>query len=253
MNDELVKTADPQGEAHDSIMVADNPLAFAGMQAGLREWSISKIAAERAELDEIEKSIEIARKAKWSMSALNTRRTKALDRVLYYEKIQAALSDGYILFPPLTNDITLFAVRTDAESTPGRREITGGCVNKNSSEFSVTNRPEFIGDGKYISPTIKMVVINRWKDDKGNDKKMWEDSDEFSAVQFPLTMCRAQVVEKASDAMAKLLFDALGVSVPPGRHQDPVIIGRIYGERMAYRRRRYCDFLISWRVDTRSI
>lgn len=253
MNEEtgLIKTTDPIGDGHDVTLVADTPAGLIGMQASLLEWSASKLAAERAELADIEQSIEIARKAKWSMVALRARRVKAADRVLYYEKIKMALEEGYILFPPLTNDITLFAVRAIAKGTPGwdRRR-----TNNYQVSYVVEVEPTRldIGDGEYVSNDLKYRHWTNEKDAKGNDVKVWGAPNEFGKIQFPLAMCRAQVIESASDAMAKLLFDALGVSIPPGKNRDPVIIGRVYSEKINSQRR-YCDFLISWRIDTREI
>jgi len=61
-------------------------------------------------------------------------------------------------------------------------------------------------------------------------------------------MCKPQIMEATSRAMALKIFDRFGV-FPPTQDDDPVILGQIVHKAGQYRTK-IVSFLIAWHLNT---
>ncbi len=256
-----------QAEAETAIAVMEQPVSveikpavtsvtanttaeLPGLQAPLIPWAKERLEDARAEHAELSESIEHAKKRKWKFTGMMNSARKALSRITFYEKIVAALEDGYMLFPPVPN-AAVFAIRTEKVSQYGQR------YTKNSSYPVETIEPEGlpVGEGQYVNPYVRWI---HW-DDKdiggGNVERSWRPEDLDSPV-FPLKMAKPRIVEAVNAAMEQGVFDEIRmfpmekVSAPSprlraGAMSDPCILGAIYDPRN--RKRHY--FLISWLIE----
>jgi hypothetical protein len=82
----------------------------------------------------------------------------------------------------------------------------------------------------------------------------WTHRPETGGVDFPLIAAVPYVMSATQQAMAKRLFDQIGVSPQDGaRSADPLIIGQILGVHQGYSGRKTASFLIAWHLDLRTL
>lgn len=230
------------------------------MQASLVVWARGKVLAVAREAEELKAAWMQAVKNKWQTATLKRHAAMAQKRVVYYQKILAALEAGYCIFP--TVDCEIFAIRT-GKATPkwGREFVQFGGPN-----FEEKAQMLEAGEGRYVEPVPLTDATPGVRTDKRHDGSTYEvhgqrfEPTEFDEVEFPLIMAKPHIMDVAGRAMALKIFDEIGIIGDTGRArsarrgQDPVIIGRIIDPTPpGYGRRKRITFLIAWHVDTKDL
>lgn len=223
-------------------LVATDPHQMAQAQHSMIEFCDHKLASIEREMTQAHGIVDALRKA--NMSDARGRRlvTGINKRKAFYEKIRAALAEGYYILPPIPHQT--FAIRTDRESPPENRQ-TG-----NSWKADEPTMPALPpGEGEYHNATVEREVVDthEGKDNQGKavtkyvyGNVAWKD------VEFPFFPVKPEIIEATGKAMAKKIFDYLGVA-PNYRTTDPMVIGVIRHWR---KHKEPLHFFVAWWLDT---
>lgn len=247
----VVTKTKPEPVPDDIVVMARNPEEMAGAQAALTEWAGDKLARARVEHGEFKENYEVAQRNKWRSDLLKRKTIESLHKVEFWEKVKAAIEAGYCIVPALPVDV--FAIRTTRKNPKADRSRS------TTARIQASNRPA-LGDGRYVdsSPEIYQGEDYEHTLPNGNTittRDYWAEA--FADVEFPLTVVKPQIMDATGKAMARKIFDDIGV-LPRrnARGGDPVIVGRVhypgtsYGE---YGGRRALHFLIAWWIDTKDL
>jgi len=229
--------------------VATGPVGIAAIQLQLVEWCREKHAEVRRELDVMNDAIQKAREGGFKTRAMSAAAKKLEAGDAFYSKVLQALEAGYMLFPPIEgSSIEVLAIRSsDGEHGFERTLQSWG---RPGGEQGADILPA--GEGSYVSPVIHWQkggvekVQNR--DGSTTDKQVWYPLNDLAAPDFPLVMARSQCIDATNRAMVELVFDDIAI-YPANARKDPVILGRIFDPT----RKRWLNFLVSWRVDKRDL
>lgn len=235
-------------------VIANSTGELPGLQAPLIPWAQKKLDEATAEHAELTASIDLVKKRKWKVTSLVNAARRALSNMEFYQKVVAALKEGYMIFPPVPN-AAVFAIRTDSRHEWGHRTTT-------NSNFPVRTEEAAglpVGEGDYANPYVKWIHWNDTDIGGGNVQREWKPEDLGDPV-FPLKMAKPQIVEAVNAAMEKKIFDEIRmfpmevVHAPSprlraGAMADPCILGSIYNPRN--KKRHY--FLISWLINESDI
>lgn len=224
-------------------VVANAPTnELSALQAPLAGWARQKLAEATAEYSELTEAARKAKLQRWNTSALNKAKSAAAARITFYAKAVGALEAGYMLFPPVPN-ADVIAVRLDHSRPPVdfKTERWGRPYME-----TTPNQPLDAGEGEYKNPVVRWALVQKLKDEKGNDKGAeWQALDLTDPV-FPLAMAKPSIVEAVNAAMELKVFDEIRMFPLERRPTgDPCLLGSIIEHKTL--RRLY--FLISWRVD----
>lgn len=217
---------------------------------------IARVDARLAMLGErvtqLHANLEHAKKYKLRQSSIQSTINKALRRVTFYEKVRAALEAGYTLIPDM--DVDIFAIRT-AREKPVTNYVERTSIYESGAHPEVmaqeTERPP-LGEGRYVAPQAleRRSQIILGKNEKGETtytQDAWAvDYDE--ELMFPFSLAKAEILELTGEALAKRIFDELGVAPRRLRGNDPMVIGRVVLRDGRYNQR-ILNFLICWFVD----
>lgn len=216
---------------NEMTVFATNPKELAVAQAALLEQLTVKRNAVQAEVDELTEGLATAVRNKWQTKTLRAAVKRRERTKLYYEKVMAAVSAGYLIVPDMQADI--FAIRTAAGKPKAKRS--------RSLHWGLQQGAQQLppGEGRYVS-----VNPMAEQHDIGDGKTEWVASD-FQEVGFPVVGVKPQIMDATGRAMAWNLFDEIGLVRAGG---DPIVVGNIKGE--GYRR---CWFFIAWWVDINTI
>ena len=233
---ELTVVEKPQ----ESFLAITKPAEVGQMQASMLCWCQGKLAASRNEYDEASEALEQARKHKWAIKRLRNMVNRQRKRVQFYEKVVAALEEGYQLVPT-TSDCEVFAVRTPDRDVayPRRQEEVGRW-----GRPSLFIGPEIldVGEGEYASGEI--TTRGPFIRDIGEGKtEKYYVSNDFADVEFPLAAAKPRLMEPTAKAMGHLIFDEIGIV--GGARKDPWIVGRI----MDPRNKEHHSFMVAWYMD----
>lgn len=237
MTEEMVPA--PNGVL-DRQLVALTPQELPAAQQSLVDWCRAKVAALEQEVHEYEQAREEARLAKWSQRRWVSLVTRTKARVAYYQKMLAAVEAGYLLVPNFPIDA--FAIRV--RRPPGYRESQQGWVN--SFQESAERLPA--GKGEYVSPGVKAMSTTRpeRKSDGSMGQREWKVStQQWSPVDFPVAAVRPEVLAQTRVAMARRIFDEVGL-VQNQVAGDPIVVGRILDPRG---NGRCSTFFLAWWLD----
>jgi hypothetical protein len=231
-------------DTQDLVVVARNPGEMQVAQDQLIAWAAAKIEEKKAEHTDLEENYQIAKKNKWRTSTLKRASALALKRVEFYEKVHAALQEGFCIIPNM--DLDVFAIRTT------RKNPT---KHKSNSQWSIrdqkSSRPA-LGEGRYVdSSPLEMESSYKEEDKDGKlvKKKMFWAED-FQEPGFPFTMAKPQILDATGKALALKVFDEVGVLPKRRAKGDPMVVGRIIYKAGGYDERSI-SFLITWFVDTK--
>ena len=221
----------------DLELTATLPHEMVVAQQQLITWCDGKIMVIKAESKELGEATEHAKKMKWKSTTLQNQYNLSLKRVSYYEKIKSALLEGYYIVPNF--DVEIFAIRTDKNKP--RKFLTTSSWGRSRDEQPAHDMPITVGDYKNNRP----IIFERAIDEK--TKEYW--AEKWQDVEFPVTMCKPEIMEATTQAMALKIFDRFGVFPSTRKKCDPVIIGQIvhknsqYGEKIV-------SFMIAWHINT---
>lgn len=233
MNTELTKLTPAVNDIELTAMV---PAEMQESQKQLISWCELKLSAVRAEATELQEAYEHAQRQKWKVSVLKRHWDLAEKRVIYFEKIKAALEHGYYIVPNFP--IQMFAIRTDRKSP---LKIITNSRWENKEQFAQQLSE---GTGEYKNP---FPVIWERTVGSGENSKLETYARDWDEFEFPIMMAKPRIMEATTQAMALRIFDRIGI-MPAAKKEDPVIIGQIFNK--AGRNEKIVSFMIAWHLNT---
>lgn len=249
-----VATIPPQGlqVAHgdDLQVTANTPAGMQESQSAMIAWCERKVASMKQEWSELFGAYEHAVKRKWKSDTLKRHAAIAEKRVIFYEKILAALRAGFYIVPSFP--ITLFAIRTDRKEPKRMYAVLRHAGQKNFQQDAQILKP---GEGDYKDPNPTVVKSYHDHTEKDGADYWGFHADKWDDMEFPTNMSKPYIMEATSRAMALKVFDEIGV-LPQDfkRNPDPIIAGRIIDPRpVGYGSQRKVTFLICWHLDTSTL
>jgi hypothetical protein len=222
-------------------LVALTPGEMPEQQRKLADWCGRKIDLVERELATFvaleDEAIEGGFKHAAYTSAVN--RTKK--RIVYYQKIKAAVEAGYLIVPNMPT--RTFAVRVN-RAKPTRRE--------GESQWNVNSAtPELLpaGEGRYVDDAV--FTGSETYPDTNYKGEAIEKTRYFATafdedVDFPLRGVMPEVLRATGRAMALRLFDQLGVVQNSGG-RDPIVVGQLLDPRG---KRGLTTFFVAWWLNT---
>jgi hypothetical protein len=219
-------------------LVALTPADMVPAQTELLGWCDRKIAAVQQELADLEANLELATEHGWKHRSVEASMNRTAKRVLYYQKLKAAVQAGYLLVPNFP--VSVFAVRVQRHK---QREATSEY--RRDQDYQ-TARPELLpeGEGRYVDETL--FTVDESYDEHLPDGKTKHISRYVSAdydeVDFPLVAVKPAILQATARAMALKIFDQLGL-VENQSGRDPIVVGQLIDPRGNGRR---ATFFIAW-------
>lgn len=223
-------------------VIALNQPQLVAAHAQMLAWVETARTQTFTELDEERTNLATATERKWATEPFKKRVARLTKRVEFFDKIEAALREGYVLVPNFP--MTVFAIRTDARAPKGG--IEEGRWNQFVQRAQIL--PE--GHGRYVDPRPKVMTQESQVPDGNGGKKtavsQWP-AEEFDAVTFPLAMARPLLMTRAGETMARKIFDEVGIVTDSGGPRpDPILVGRILNPN---RGRPPVSFFLGWSFD----
>lgn len=246
MSEELVKP--PTEEL--PVEVPQGLVVFARTQEELQaghEKFMTWVQSWKTDLEKerraLAQTIGTFKERKWNWKALIPRGAALKKQIEFYSKLEEALQAGYMVVPNMGMEV--FAIRT-GEWKPRERGSWQG------TDQAAQLLPS--GEGEYKDP--HPTLVNRWagKNAKGEDTyknvpEKWRDPN------YPFDLAIPEVMNATSKALARKLFDELGVvrdaagTTRGWKAGDPLILGRILHPGG----RRHVTFFIAWVFDAKGI
>lgn len=217
-------------------LTATLPNEMINAQQKLITWCDGKIMLVQLESKELKDAFEHAKIMKWKFTTLQTQYKNSLKRISYYQKIKAALLEGYYIVPNF--DVEIFAIRTDKDKP--KKYLSTSSWSEERSEQPAHDMP--LGEGEYKNnrPTIYERVDEKYTE-------YWAQS--WRDIEFPVSMAKPIVMEATTEAMALKIFDRFGVFPSTRKKVDPVIIGQIV-HRVSKYNQKIVSFMIAWHLNT---
>lgn len=233
----------------DLMLTAVGPGDMSQCQSALILWTEKKVAALKADQYELLAEVEVAKRRKWKWTIYQAHADKLGKRIVFYEKMRAALVEGYCIVPNFP--VSLFAIRTD------RKNPLKMWTNKSwNSKFIQDAKALPAGEGEYKSPNPVVMEGRSYevtlKDgSKQTLQNAWADS--WDGLEFPANMAKLEIMEAAERAMALKIFDEICMFPSDRqRHPDPVLFGTIIDKRNSYTVHRV-SFMIGWHLNTKTL
>lgn len=231
----------------DMTVVALKPEEMRPAQESLVVWVGEKLRSLDAEMREQEAMLAEAQTTTFTRQAAGWRAAlgRTRRRIVFYDKIRAALEAGYIVVPNFPVDV--FAVRTAAKS-PGFHPAQWP---SHVPDVKAEKLPA--GAGRYVSP--RPVLARREYQTQDPTTKALVKKSEFyekafiEEIEFPVALTQPMVLKATDDALKRLIFDDVGMVGQPRR--DPIIVGRLLDPIAKYGPVVRVTFFIAWWLDTR--
>lgn len=223
-------------------LVATNPGQMEQCQGALVQWCRQKMELVKADLADAEENLAIAKKNKWRHAPWQRRVSMAKAKLTFYDKVERAVEAGYYIVPAFPVDV--FAVRTD-KPQPKREKSS-----YQFEQFRQSARLLPAGEGRYVSDLPEIWQQARpYIDSKTGEQKdiVSYYPDSFQDVDFPMTLVKPQVLDATAKAMARKVFDQIGVLPNRRSKGDPILVGQIIPP---HRRYEPLTFFISWWLNT---
>lgn len=214
-------------------LVAINRPQLEAAHTQMLEWVEQKLSALDTEQREEVAAQEVTIRAGWKAVATNRRIRMIERRKVFYEKIRAAIKDGYVIVPNF--QLNVFAIRTD-RSTPEGNLVRVGKY-EGTPAFEQPPRLLPAGEGRYVNPRPSTSGYpQEEKDAKGVVTTVrYVQPEEFQEVDFPFQLAKPALMEEVDKAMRKEIFDEIGVAADSWRggsgKPDPIIVGRLRNPR----------------------
>ena len=230
------------------VAVALTPGEIPTEQRRLIAWCHAKIHALNVERSDFLDNALIAREHKWQYASLEAAAQRARNRMIYYEKLAAALEAGYLIVPNFDVDVMAVRVR-ETRKKPYPHSDTGNWVNLPDVSHDA-HLP--VGDGKYVDE--RAFTQTTWETRKKSDGTTEQvrrvtASGLDPTVDFPVLAVKPRIMDATARAMALKVFDDIGVVT--GRKRDPVVVGRIFQPGRG--RWGIVSFFIAWWVDSKAL
>lgn len=228
----------------DFTVYANRPADMEKAQASMIEWCTEKVEAEKITLAEAERNLTAALDSGFGENGWERQVKLVRQKVEFYTKVMAALECGYYIVPPFPLDV--FAIRTKAHVPRGQWKDSQWSARSAQSAAMLP-----MGEGRYVDPEPHIeTMVDQESDGKGGTKmvRYWRP-DEFTDVDFPFKLARAEILSATQAAMALRLFDRMG-ALPARPSADPIVCGQIL---MPHHGREPLTFFVSWWLDTRTL
>lgn len=222
-------------------LVARNPVEMRDAQEGLKQWLTQKLASVDTDIADYQASLDQATKNKWNKRGLQKAVNQSLGLRMFYEKILAAVKAGYTIIPEFPID--LFAIRVERTYPVSERTTSSWKGGQPVPVEPCEILPE--GEGEYVSNVPETTTGQYTKAD--GQTAYYRDSTNLQDVVFPLRAARAEVMSATAEAMARRVFDEIGIC-PATKKADPLIIGRILAPKKGYTQKSV-GFLIAWHLN----
>jgi hypothetical protein len=242
------EVAEPMADAKDGepefYLAARNADELRRAHDAMEGWAASKRAAMAREIEGLEKQLSIARSSGWRTEAIQRLLRIARSRDVFYAKIAEALAAGYMVVPDMPMDV--FAIRVK------RLGPTSGASSSPWDRF--LQQPDRLppGEGRYVDPA-PTTSADTYKDAEGRERKSWHPDEFQDQITFPKAVARPVVMSVAAEAMARKVFDEIGVVVDrsgtrgSGPKGDPILVGRLVNPR---KDRPSVCFFLGWALQT---
>lgn len=228
------------------------PEQMSSCQSALVGWCQQKIADMRGEAVELRGAFEQAKAKKWKTSVLQRHASLAEKRIVFYEKMLAALEHGFVIVPNFP--VGMFAVRKEEGTNPDCRYYNYVRVGygRPSHEQIPDKLPE--GEGEYQNPFPHVYDYGRKTENNVEFVKTMPHS--WKELEFPVAMAKPEIMQATDRAMALKIFDQFGILpkevVKTGRAtRDPIIVGQLIDPRSTTYNQKLVTFMIAWHLDTR--
>jgi len=237
--------------AANRTLVALAPGDVPAVQAELMDWCTQKMRALGQEYTELLTNLKLARHAKWHSGGVRNAVTRTKKRIQYYQKIRAAVRAGFLVVPNFPMEI--FAVRVERAKPP---EIT-----QHPSDARVAHSEALpVGAGRYVddkAQTYDMSTSEKDSQGRVHTTSLARPYAYSDDIDFPLIAMKPAVVDATQRAMAKRIFDRVGIvngrNDGRGRRGDPIVVGQIIDPRSTRWNDRRVTFFIAWWLDTKDL
>jgi len=179
----------------------------------------------------------------WKHASVVATLNRTAKRILYYEKIKAAVEAGYLIVPNFPIDV--FAVRVQRHRQP---KVTASYPE--SSKFDT--KPELLpaGEGRYVDDRLFTRDLSHTELREGKERRVGVYvSSDYDTVDFPVVAVKPAILQATQRAMALNIFDQMG-SVQNESGRDPIVVGQLLDPRGNGRR---VTFFVAWWLDTASL
>lgn len=235
-----VAVLDPEEKLENLPLVALTPWEMPEQQHKLAAWCTRKIDSVQRELATFVALEDEAIAGGFKHASYTAAVNRTKKRIVYYEKIKAAVEAGYLIVPNMPT--RTFAVRVKREK-PSRKE---GSYRGNVS----TAQPEVLpaGEGRYVDDALYTSSRNytEQRDGKAVERVRYFATSFDDDVDFPLQGVMPEVLAATSRAMALKLFDQLGVVLNNGG-RDPIVVGQLLDPKG---NSRLVTFFVAWWLNT---
>lgn len=246
--------------ADDLKLVAFDPTEMKAATSAMAVWFQQKMEISEADANELQESFSIAEKNGWKLDGLKRQLGIARKRVEFYEKCYAAANAGYCVVPNMP--ASLFAIRT-TKLNPLKMTSTRSWDDRTQR----SNSPP-LGEGEFVDAApVERSQVNFGRDDKGQQTKIYTYfADDFKDVEFPISICKPEVMSETARGMALKCFDEIAVCVGGSdsltgqarqgdrqKRGDPLVLGIIRDPRRLSHLDKRITFLIGWYLDTKEL
>lgn len=225
----------PLGQEMELTALLPHEMVVAQQQ--LITWCDGKLLIERRESKELFEATKEALKNGWKHATLKHQYKNSVKRISYYEKIKAALLQGYYIIPNF--DVEVFLIRTKKEKPLSRRSARWNDIER--TEQTAHDVP--LGEGEYKNN--RPIIVQTELDEKNTI--YW--ADRWDDIQFPVNMAKPVIMEATANAMKHKIFDQFGVFPSTRKKVDPVIIGQIRMKSGPFSSK-VVSFMIAWHLNT---
>jgi hypothetical protein len=224
-------------------LVALTPGDMPEQQRKLADWCGRKIDSVQRELATFVALEDEAMAGGFKRASYTAAVNRTKKRIVYYEKIKAAVEAGYLIVPNMPT--RAFAVRV-GRAKPSRREGWHPSAVDDA-------KPELLpaGEGRYVDDTVytSSRSYTEQRDGKPVERVRFFATAFDDDVDFPLQGVMPEVLRATSRAMALRLFDQLGVVLNNGG-RDPIVVGQLLDPRG---NSRVCTFFVAWWLNTATL
>ena len=149
MSNELVVAEPKQLVEREQVVMARTPEELNIAQQQMIGWATNRIARAREELKDLETNHIHAQENGWAEGPWKRRINRVQKTITYYQKVKAALEEGYCIIPNFPIDI--FAVKTKRKKPIKKADSTTWRGGPNLPDVRPDQSP--VGEGEYVSPT----------------------------------------------------------------------------------------------------
>jgi len=234
----------------DYQLVATDRNALQAAHLKMIEWAKAKIEQTELDVDIEETNHKIALENGWVVAPFERRLSRLARQRTFYTKILQAVEAGYAIVPNF--QMNIFAVRTTAQAP--RQGVREGSAWQNRNAFEQHAQRLPAGEGVYRNPVPDVYQDRKTEKTPTGDVTKYTSwpGEEFNDLAFPLALAKPALMSATGEAMARKIFDEIGVAVDTwsptrgGGRADPIILGRLLNPR---RGRPAISFFVGWYFD----